>query len=359
MARPDCGEVLIPTNIDVALSYEQQLAVLKIIQSESALEKARKASGSGLYGGLSLGGSYSAFDEARNKHLEQENFQLSVHESQRLAVSFLPEYSADAWLACVKKSLGGLVLYAAQVTKDAVTLVASWNPPPRVKTVKLTSAEVRGSTIGDMEFKTKFPLRWETEMDHAVIVDRKPDQDLRIALNLDGYGDHVLVPAHKYMELPPKTAIEILACHPEQNTKHRVSRSSFTNLWCHAQFGGGVASNTADYAQENIAEYRFWPTAPGEYTLKAKYGFREHEDRSVSIWINDKKEFSRVLGEPNDAYETDVIREHRAWVALGAVQLKPGENKLAMTNRKLDSGGWSLFPHIYGFLFEPNESEHA
>ena len=85
MSRQDCARVLIPTTINVDKSYEQQLAYLKIIQSDEQLTKAQKAIAGGSIAGISLFGDYAWFSRERNKFFQQENIDLTVEQAERLA----------------------------------------------------------------------------------------------------------------------------------------------------------------------------------------------------------------------------------------------------------------------------------
>jgi hypothetical protein len=106
-------------------------------------------------------------------------------------------------------------------------------------------------------------------------------------------------PVDKVEERPQRKSIKFLACDPDRDPEGGAPRIQVNNplrihLWCNTNDFGQVLRNDSDVGRENIAEYRFSPTAPGKYVLKINYGYRAHEDRSVLILINDKKVFMQA-----------------------------------------------------------------
>lgn len=340
-----CGAVIVPTQINQDADFQVKLAYLKTIQSEEDLERARSAGGGGSYGGFSLSGSYEEFDRRRNSYLNDLNFNLDVNESRKLVVSFLPQSVTHDWLECIKRTSHGITLYAEDVTKDAVTLVAFWNPPPGVSTAVL-AAQVRGASINDQQLTTALRTEWTTEGSQPVILDRDPKLELRIAVTIGGFSDHFVVPPHRDSPPPPNPEpIQFGACDPSPYTF-----SSFVNLRCGFNFGQ-VLRNATDDPRENVVEYSVQATAPGDYRLGIRYSNLE-PTRTVRVLINGEEYFSHALGQTNGGCWSDSCVPQE-FTELGTVYLRAGENRIRIENRKDSNGNWIPLPHLYAFRLKP------
>src|SRR4051794_30090784 len=105
MACPDialagCDAVLIPTQFIQTLQRDQELALAVLVQSQADYERAVNAGAQGAYGLFSAGGNYGDFAQQRNKLLQQQNFNVTNDEAQKLVTSYLPPESTQRWLDC-------------------------------------------------------------------------------------------------------------------------------------------------------------------------------------------------------------------------------------------------------------------
>lgn len=193
--QEDCSSVLVKNIEERSIDQAAQYSYYKLVDTEEEFNEAKSGSVSGSYKLIEGSANYSEYMSKRNTYLSQSSLDISSAHSERYFSSVAADQSISVWRDCMAMRGKPLVVYAKNVRPDAITLIISYDPPPDVSDVELNRAEARGLQGNVIDLKDRLPRTWAGEQEDSLILDRNPNQDLRVIVSIGGNTDDLLVPS--------------------------------------------------------------------------------------------------------------------------------------------------------------------
>lgn len=285
----ECHRALIPDTRLETLDSNQELALAITIRDRESWERVVRAGVQGAYGLFNAGGSYDQFEQRRQELLRQHNVNMSTELARRIFTSAVNQSVIDAWAHCQISRAGGIVVTTRQVSPRAATIRIYWQPVPGGAAIgTLEHVESRGAAQGRDDLMRILPRAWGPSQ-REFVLDRRPSEDLRFTVTINGLSDTVFVPAS--IEDRPQV----------YDTQAIVSVCSGTSTCDGAQWG--VTSNP--------------PTPLGDCIVTIRVPGPNSSQRIVRVdvigrdpQVGNADEF-RVLARPHpNAHDNGAFRQH-------------------------------------------------
>jgi hypothetical protein len=205
-----CSDVLQKTEINSMDTIMLKIAYLKTIDDQASFNSAQQAAGglAAVFDDIPLQATanWSDFQNYRSRKLATTDYTFNDEEAHRLITTFLPPDAVNAWRDCMlRKTNGGLEVYLQSITKEELTAVVYWTPPPTITdSIKILDPKDTGGLQGGdflgNDDAWPFPVDvlfppWTTQLRFS----RRPDQDFVLGLNTDpnpgNWTPELIVPA--------------------------------------------------------------------------------------------------------------------------------------------------------------------
>ena len=189
-----CEAALIVDNTTKFDLLEMQLTMLQSVEQKTYDEMKRGGSVTLPIPDFPVTAGWDEFQKKRTEYLKRFSFNYNRDEAHAYYSTRMPDNSVTNYMNCllaVKKS--GFEAYLANATPEHATLLIQYVAPPLSEQVLyLKKAKVVGAS------RPAIKRRWGPGNDNDVtILDRSPNEELRIAITISGY---VLSP---YIPAPP------------------------------------------------------------------------------------------------------------------------------------------------------------
>lgn len=276
----DCDSVLVPTKEQAASDFHAVMSYLDIVSREDF--DRRKSGGGGKVGiplvdGLiDASASYDEFDENRRSLFQKQTFSSQEKESRTFLKTFLPDRVVDAWVDCItdKKKLA---VYPRNITDSGFTLRIEWKPSSDnpLATAKIEVHQGGVLAIGGHK-SSSIEEVWNGQKSPSYMVERDPQRDIRIIVNIGSTSDDFVVQASRPKEKKTPNIAEFIqrdafernevwwpgdAKKAITNTTNALCRAACLNSenypWCQGWLfkkpGTGAQENTC-WLFESVAE---------------------------------------------------------------------------------------------------------
>ena len=264
-AQESCSSVL-TRNIEQRSSDQvAEYSYYRLIDTKEEFDQAKSLSGSGQYKLIEISANYDEYSRRRSEYFSQSSIQMSNEHSERYFSSTVSDGNVSAWRDCMSRRGRTLVVYAKNITQDAVTLVLSYDPPADVPPLRLTRAEAkglreeaRGRNDQTTDLSNRLRQEWDGKLEDSLILDRNPEEELRLVVSIGGSTDDLLVPAVPPEPITPNIVLRTFIS-TSVRTSHPTARTCVPEGY--KLVGGGAKvdyEGSGSLLTESYPEGRCW-----------------------------------------------------------------------------------------------------
>lgn len=188
-AQQSCLGALIQDKGSLDSREASSLALARLIDRSSSSEGSSSGGIKVPIKGVPVAGSFEQLKKQSDDYFEDSKLDWTQERLVSVATQTLSARSVEAYKACVDGDRSGPRITVFSATPSQATVRIKWIAPVGAPA---STKNVSISTSGGA-FKGKFPATWRSGESFDVILNRRIDQDLRIAANIGGEGANEFV----------------------------------------------------------------------------------------------------------------------------------------------------------------------
>ncbi|RWK12161.1 hypothetical protein [Mesorhizobium sp.] len=154
--------------------------ISQYLSEEEFKEIQKKAGAQGEIYGVPVSGSWSDYQAASRRKIQQSNERLTKAQAENVVWTGLDEVSLKAYEACLHSKDYGLFLYPRKATKTQVELRLEYRPIGNGATIDLNWP---GAPV-----EAKLPRRIKANERRTIVIRRPTSQDVEVLMSVNGGG---------------------------------------------------------------------------------------------------------------------------------------------------------------------------